>query len=98
MGDAELYFQNAVWIIFKMMGFYTEVERHTTDGRMDMLIKTQNYIYILEFKLNKSADEALRQIEEKQYAKPFEHDTRHICKIGINFSTKTKRIDDWKVE
>jgi hypothetical protein len=97
VGDAELYFQNAVWIIFKMMGFYTEVERHTTDGRMDMLIKTQEYIYILEFKLDKSADEALRQIEEKQYAKPFEHDSRQIYKIGVNFSTKTKRIDEWKV-
>lgn len=48
MGDAELYFQNAVWIIFKMMGFYTEVERHTTDGRIDILIKTQEYVYILE--------------------------------------------------
>ena len=97
VGDAELYFQNAVWIIFKMMGFYTEVERHTTDGRMDMLIKTQEYIYILEFKLDKSADEALGQIEEKQYAKPFEHDSRQIYKIGVNFSTKTKRIDEWKV-
>ena len=96
VGDAELYFQNAVWIIFKMMGFYTEVERHTTDGRMDMLIKTQEYIYILEFKLDKSADDALRQIEEKQYAKPFEHDSRQIYKIGVNFSTKTKRIDEWK--
>ena len=93
MGDAELYFQNAVWIIFKMMGFYTEVERHTTDGRMDMLIKTQDYIYIIEFKLDKNAEEALQQIEEKQYAKPFEHDPRHVYKIGINFSTSTKRLD-----
>ncbi len=96
-GNAELYFQNVVWVIFKMMGFYTEVERHTTDGRMDMLIKTQNYLYILEFKLDRSADEALRQIEEKQYAKPFEHDQRHLFRIGINFSTKTRRIEGWKM-
>lgn len=96
-GDAELYFQNVVWVIFKMIGFYTEVERHTADGRMDMLIKTVDFIYILEFKLDKSADEALQQIEEKQYAKPFEHDGRHIYKIGINFSTKTRRIEGWKI-
>ena len=96
-GDAELYFQNAVWVIFKMVGLYTEVEHHTSDGRIDMLIKTQDYIYILEFKLNKSADEALQQIEDKQYAKPFEHDGRTIYKIGVNFSTKTRRIDGWKV-
>lgn len=97
-GDAELYFQNAVWIIFKMIGFYTEVERHTTDGRMDMLIQTQDYIYILEFKLDESAEAALQQIEDKQYAKPFETDVRHIYKIGINFSSKTRRIDGWEIK
>ena len=80
-----------------MIGFYTEVERHTTNGRMDMLIKTQNYIYILKFKLDKTADEALQQIEARQYDKPFEHDGRHIYKIGVNFSTKTRRIDGWKI-
>lgn len=97
-GDAELYFQNVVWIVFKMIGFYTEVERHTTDGRLDMLIKTQDYIYIIEFKLDKSAEEALQQIIDKQYAKPFENDGRPIYKIGVNFSTKTKRIDGWTIE
>lgn len=95
-GNAELYFQNAVWLIFKLLGLYTEVEHHTSDGRIDMLIKTSDYIYIIEFKLDKSAEEALRQIEEKQYAKPFEHDGRHIYKIGVNFSTKTRRIEGWR--
>ena len=96
-GDAELYFQNVLYVIFTMMGFYTEVERHSTDGRMDMVIQTQDYIYIFEFKLDKSADEALQQIENKQYAKPFEHDGRQIYKIGVNFSTKTRRIEGWKM-
>lgn len=98
MGDAELYFQNVVWVIFKMIGFYAEVERHTTDGRMDMVVKTSDYIYIFEFKLDKTADEALQQIDAKQYAMPFEHDSRHLYKIGVNFSTKTRRIDGWKME
>ena len=97
-GDAELYFQNACWVIFRMIGFYTEVERHTTDGRMDMVIQTSDYIYIFEFKLDKSADEALQQIEDRQYAKPFEHDGRTIYKIGINFSSRTRRIDGWKTQ
>ena len=97
-GDAELYFQNALWVIFKMVGLYTEVEHHTSDGRIDMLIKTSQYIYILEFKVDKSSDEALQQIEDKQYAKPFEHDGRTIYKIGVNFSSKTRRIDEWKIE
>ena len=96
VGNTELYFHNVVWIIFKLVGLYTEVEHHTSDGRIDMLIKTTDYIYIIEFKLDKSADEALQQIEEKQYAKPFEHDGRTIYKIGVNFSSKTRRIDGWK--
>ena len=98
MGNEELYFQNVVWVIFKMIGFYTEVERHTTDGRMDMVIQTAHYIYIIEFKIDQSADIALKQIEEKEYSKPFENDGRQIYKIGVNFSTKTKRIDGWKTD
>ena len=97
VGNAELYFQNAVWVIFKMVGLYTEVEHHTSNGRIDMLVKTKDYIYILEFKLDKSADEALRQIEEKEYAKPFENDGRTIYKIGVNFSAESRRIDEWKI-
>ena len=97
MGDTELYFHNVTSLVFKMLGFYTEVERHTTDGRMDMLVQTKDYIYIFEFKIDKSADEALRQIEEKQYAKPFEQDPRKLYKIGVNFSTAMRRIEGWKV-
>ena len=97
MGDTELYFHNVTSLVFKMLGFYTEVERHTTDGRMDMLVQTKDYIYIFEFKIDKSADEALKQIEEKQYAKPFGQDPRKLYKIGVNFSTATRRMDGWKV-
>ena len=96
-GDAELYFSNALYVVFQLMGFYVEVERATSDGRIDMIVKTSDYIYIFEFKLDKTADEALQQIDDKQYAKPFEHDGRHIYKIGVNFSTKTRRIDGWKI-
>ena len=97
MGDTELYFHNVTSLVFKMLGFYVDVERHTSDGRMDMLVQTKDYIYIFEFKIDKSADEALKQIEGKQYAKPFESDARKLYKIGVNFSTKTRRIDGWKI-
>ena len=96
-GDTELYFHNAVALIFKMVGFYTDTERHTSDGRMDMVVQTADYIYLFEFKLDKSADEALAQIEEKQYAAPFAHDPRKLYKIGVNFSSETRRIESWKV-
>ena len=58
---------------------------------------TGNYIYIMEFKINSSADAALQQIEDKQYAKPFEDTGQTIYKIGVNFSTETRRIDEWKI-
>lgn len=79
------------------LSFYIDVERHTSDGRMDMLMQTKDYIYILEFKMDKSADEALAQIEVKQYAKPFAQDTRKLYKIGVNFSIAMRRIEEWKM-
>lgn len=98
MGNLELYFQNTLYVFFRLMGFYVEVERHTTNGRMDILMQTPQYIYILELKLDQSAAVALQQIEEKGYAKPFVNDDRQVFKIGINFSTERKLIDDWKIE
>ena len=98
MGKAELYFQNTLWALFKLLGLYVDVERHTTDGRMDILVQTKEYIYILELKIDQSADIALQQIEEKQYAKPFEGDGRTIYKIGVNFSSETRRITEWKID
>ena len=96
-GDAELYFHNAVSLIFKMVGFYTETERHTSDGRMDMVVQTADFIYLFEFKLDKSVAEALEQIERKQYAAPFANDPRKLYKIGVNFSSVTRRVESWKV-
>lgn len=96
-GKAELYFQNVMAIIFKMLGFYVETERRTSDGRMDIVMKTKEYIYIFELKLDGSAEKALIQIEEKDYARPFASDTRRIIKIGANFSSNTRHLTDWTI-
>ncbi|MBQ8958929.1 MAG: ATP-binding protein [Bacteroidales bacterium] len=98
MGDKELYFQNAMYVFFTLLGLYVEVERHTTDGRMDMLVQTKDYIYIIELKIDQTADIALQQIDDKGYAKPFATDPRQLFKIGLNFSTERRCIDGWKVE
>ena len=97
IGDEEIYFQNTLYTFFKMLGLYVEVERHTSNGRMDILMQTKEYIYIMELKVNKTADEALRQIEDKGYAKPFDTDERKLFKIGINYNTEKRLIDDWKL-
>ena len=97
VGDTEKYFQNTLYVFFRLLGFYVNVERHTSNGRMDVLIQTPDYIYILELKVNQTATAALQQIEEKGYALPFASDSRQLFKIGLNFSTDTKLIDDWKI-
>ena len=97
VGDSELYFQNAFYLVSKMLGFYTQVERVTSDGRMDMVIGTHGYLYIIEFKLDGSADAALRQIDGKDYAAPFAVDGRKLYRIGVNFSLDRRCIEEWKI-
>ena len=96
-GTLEVYFQNSLMVLFKLMGFYVEVERHTSKGRMDVTLQTKDYIYILEIKVDKDSETALKQIEEKEYAAPFAADPRKIFKIGVCFSSKERGISDWKV-
>lgn len=96
--DLELHYQNVLFILFKLLGFYTEVEYHTSEGRIDLLIKTNRFIYLMEFKLEGTAEEALAQINERHYAVPFQTDDRKVFKIGVNFSSKTRNIQKWIVE
>ena len=98
MGRLEIYIQNTLYVIFRMMGFYVEVERHTTNGRMDIVIQTPQYIYIIELKIDQTAAVALQQIEDRGYANAFAGDTRKLFKIGINFSSEKRLIDDWKIK
>ena len=97
MGNKEIYFQNTLYVFFRLLGFYVEVERRTSRGRIDVVMQTQDYVYVLELKIDQTAAAALQQIEEKGYARPFANDPRRLFKIGVNFSTETKLIDDWQV-
>lgn len=96
-GETEKDFQYAMYIISALLGEYVQVERTTSNGRIDLIIQTEEFIYIFELKVNADADVALRQIDEKGYARPFEGDSRKLFKIGVNFSTATRRIEDWKI-
>ena len=94
----EQNFQNVIYIVFVLMGQFVGVEQHYSQGRVDCVVQTDNFIYLFEFKRDKSADEALAQIEEKNYAAPFASDNRKIFKIGVNFDSKEKNIVEWKVK
>ena len=94
----ELHYQNVLFIVFRLLGFYTEVEYHTSSGRIDMVVKTNDYIYIMEFKLEGTAEEAIKQINDKQYALPFASDGRKLIKVGVNFNNTIKGIEKWIIE
>ncbi len=94
-GDLELYFQNVMSIMLKMMGLYVKTEYQTSNGRIDIVFDTDKYVYIIELKRDQSPEIALRQIEEKGYDKPFMASGKQIIKLGINFSSETKTIDGW---
>ena len=96
-GDSEKDFQYAMYIILELMGEYVEVEKATSNGRIDILLQTKEYIYIIEIKINDTVEAALQQIEDKGYARRFTDDKRQIFKIGVRFSTENRCIDNWKV-
>ena len=81
-----------------MLGYNMQVEQATSQGRMDITIQTKDYIYIIELKLDKTAEEALRQIKEKNYARPFQSDNRKLYLIGVNFSSETRTVEKWVIE
>ena len=96
--DIELHYQNVLFIVFRLAGLYTKVEYRTSRGRIDLVLQTADYIYVMEFKLDGSAEEAIAQIEEKQYSLPFRNDRRKVFEIGVNFSSQTRNIDRWIVK
>jgi hypothetical protein len=96
--DLENHYQNVLFIVAKLMGLYVKAEYHTSEGRIDLVLQTDAYTYVMEFKLDGTAEEALAQINDKNYALPFAIDNRKLMKIGVNFSSKTRNIERWLVE
>ncbi len=95
-GELEIYFQNTMYLIFRLMGFYVDVEYMTTDGRIDIVLKTKDYIYVMELKVDTPAEKALAQIDTKEYMLAFAADGRTQYKIGVSFSSKKRSISEWK--
>ena len=99
--DIERHFQNLVYIVSKTLSsrkIRVSVEEKTSDGRIDLLIETQSYVYIIEIKYNGSAREALEQIKKKRYYLSYRGEKRKNFLVGLNFSSETKRIDSFEIE
>ena len=96
--DLENHYQNVMYIITKLMGLYVQAEYRTINGRIDLLIGTKEYLYIIELKFDGTAAEAIAQINNKEYSLPFEQEGRTVIKIGANVSRETRNIEDWIIE
>ena len=97
--EKERYFQYTFYLVLRMISCFTVfIEKQQSEGRVDCVVETQNYIYIFEFKRDGSAEEALKQIEDMGYVREYAADGRKIYQIGCNFSSKTGTIDGWKMK
>lgn len=94
----ETDFQRIMFIILHILGFHVNIELSTSRSRIDMIVETQDYVYIMELKYDGSAEEAVKQIEDKEYALAWKFDGRKLYKIGINFSFTSRNIDSWIIK
>ncbi len=93
--NQEKYYQTIFYVILKLINMNPEVEKATNVGRIDTIIETNEVIYIFEFKLNVSAEVAMKQIVDMKYYEPYLERGKTIMLIGVNFSTKEKNIADY---
>ena len=97
--ERERYFHYTFYLIMRLISVYTVyTEKEQSQGRVDCIVETGDNIYIFEFKLDGTAEEALKQIEDKGYAKPYAGGKRKVYKIGVSFSSATGTVEGWKAE
>ncbi len=96
--NTERHYQAVFYVIFTLLGQFIETEVRSARGCADAVVKTKDAIFVFEFKLNGSAEEALRQIDERGYLIPFMLDGKRLVKVGVNFSKETRNIDEYIVE
>jgi hypothetical protein len=92
----EKYYQTVIHLLFRMLGLYCRSEVRIAAGRIDTLVETKNYIYCFEFKLNGTAEEALAQIDSKDYLLPWEGSGKELVKVGVSFDYEKRNIGEWK--
>ena len=93
----EKHYQTVFYLLFRLMGQFVDAEVKSATGRADVVVRLTDAVYVFEFKYDGTPEEALAQIESKQYAIPFQADGRKVFKIGVNFDSATRTIGDWKV-
>ncbi|MDR2898319.1 MAG: ATP-binding protein [Spirochaetaceae bacterium] len=95
--NKENYYQTAIHLIFNMFGLNCRSEVRIAAGRIDTLVETKRYVYCFEFKLDGSVEEALAQIDTKEYLLPWKGDGKQLFKVGVVFDSKKRTIGEWKI-
>ena len=93
----ERHYQVVLYLVFKLLGQFTEAEVRSARGRADAVVRMPDYIYLFEFKLDGDAQAALKQIDEKGYLIPYTVDKRQVFRIGVNFDAKERNLGEWLV-
>ena len=98
--QVEKFYQFVFWQLFTLMGQFVQTEVKNNKGRADAVVKTADTIYVFEFKMddNASAEDALKQINSKDYAIPYAADHRKLVKIGVEFSQTECGVKRWLIE
>ena len=94
----EAYFHSVVYLAFQFLGQYIDAEVNTASGRIDAVLQTNTHIYVIEFKLDKGAKEAIQQIKDKGYADKYQHSKKIVKLLGISFGSKEKKVVEWLLE
>jgi hypothetical protein len=96
----EKHYQTVFYLFFKLMGQFIDVESRSAIGRADAVITTHNTVFVFEFKLteNATAEEAIKQINDKNYLVPFSAGNKKLVKVGVEFSREERGISRWAVE
>ena len=95
---SEKHYQTIFYLMFSFPNIYIRTEVKSAIGRADAVMHMPDTIYVFELKVDKSADEALAQIDEKGYMLPYHAEGKRLVKIGINFDTTQHTISDWKIK
>ncbi len=98
VSNLEGFYEWSMMLIFNMLNVYVQTQVRCAGGRADMVVKMPDAIYVIELKVNGTAQEAMDQIEKNGYATPYLTDGRKVVKVGVKFSTKTKTIEDWIIK
>ena len=94
----ERHYQVVFYLVFKLLGQFAEAEVRSAKGRADAVVKTADYIYVFEFKLDGTVDEAIRQIDDKGYLIPYTADGRKLVKVGVSFSREERNLGEWVIK